>query len=47
MRINVIDGYAENADRLRAALEASCVVGAWEWDHVRGVVVYDAGAARC
>ncbi|MEE7439043.1 PAS domain-containing protein [Methylobacterium oryzae] len=46
MRINVIDGYAENADRLRAALEASCVVGAWEWDHVRGVVVYDAGAAR-
>ncbi|MEE7447512.1 diguanylate cyclase [Methylobacterium radiotolerans] len=46
MRINVIDGYAENVDRLRAALEASCVVGAWEWDHVRGVVVYDAGAAR-
>ncbi|KQS69049.1 diguanylate cyclase [Methylobacterium sp. Leaf361] len=46
MRINVIDGYAENADRLRAALEASCVVGTWEWDHVRGVVVYDAGAAR-
>lgn len=46
MRINVIDGYAEDVDRLRAALEASCVVGAWEWDHVGGVVVYDAGAAR-
>ncbi|QGY05022.1 PAS domain-containing protein [Methylobacterium mesophilicum SR1.6/6] len=45
MRINEIDGYAENADRLRAALDASCVVGAWEWDHVGGVVVYDAGAA--
>lgn len=46
MHINVIDGHAENADRRRAALEASCVVGAWEWDHVGGVVVYDAGAAQ-
>lgn len=46
MRINVIEGRVENADRLRAALEASCVMGAWEWDHVGGVVVYDAGAAR-
>ena len=46
MRINAIDGYAEDVDRLRAALEASCVVGAWEWDHVAGVVVYDEGAAR-
>ena len=46
MRINAIDGYAKDVDRLRAALEASCVVGAWEWDHVGGVVVYDEGAAR-
>jgi PAS domain S-box-containing protein len=46
MRINGIEGYAEDADRLRAALEASCVVGAWEQDHVRSVVVYDEGAAR-
>ncbi|MCJ2086616.1 PAS domain-containing protein [Methylobacterium sp. E-005] len=46
MHINLMDGRAENADRLRAALEASCVVGTWEWDHIRGMVVYDAGAAR-
>jgi PAS fold len=46
MRISALDGYAEDVDRLRAALEASCVVGAWEWDHVGGVVVYDEGAAR-
>lgn len=46
MRINVIDGFAQDVERLRAALEASCVVGAWEWDHVGGVVVYDEGAAR-
>ena len=46
MRINVVESSTENANRLRAALEASCVVGAWEWDHVGGVVVYDAGAAK-
>ncbi|SDN53500.1 PAS domain S-box-containing protein [Methylobacterium phyllostachyos] len=45
MRIKVLDGYAKDVERLRAALEASCVVGAWEWDHGRGVVVYDEGAA--
>jgi PAS domain S-box-containing protein len=33
-------------NRLRAALDASCVVGTWAWDHVRGVVTYDEGAAR-
>jgi hypothetical protein len=45
MGITVIDGYGEDTERLRAALEASCVVGAWEWDHVGGRVVYDEGAA--
>jgi len=45
MHIKVIDGYVKDVERLRAALEASCVVGAWEWDHERGVVVYDEGAA--
>lgn len=46
MRINAIDGFSEDMERLRGALEASCVVGTWDWDHVRGVVSYDAGAAR-
>ncbi|WP_238180873.1 PAS domain-containing protein, partial [Methylobacterium trifolii] len=46
MSINVIDGFSEDSTRLHAALEASCVVGVWDWDHVRGVVVYDEGAAR-
>ena len=46
MRINAIDGYSEDASRLHDALEASCVVGVWDWDHVRGVVVYDEGAAK-
>jgi hypothetical protein len=46
MRSKVIDGFREDLDRLRGALEASCVVGTWDWDHVRGVVTYDAGAAR-
>lgn len=32
--------------RLHAALEASCVVGTWDLDHVRQVIVYDAGAAQ-
>lgn len=43
--VNAIDGFSEPLDRLRAALEASCVVGVWDWDTVRGTVVYDAGAA--
>lgn len=30
---------------LQAALNASGVVGAWEWDHGRRSVIYDAGAA--
>lgn len=46
MRINAIDGFSEDMERLRGALEASCVVGTWDWDHTRGVVSYDAGAAR-
>ena len=45
-RINAIDGFSEPLDRLRAALDASCVVGTWDWDHVRNTVVYDAGAAK-
>ncbi|TXM64770.1 PAS domain-containing protein [Methylobacterium sp. WL12] len=32
-------------EHLRAALDASCVVGTWMWDHVRRVVTYDEGAA--
>ncbi|MCJ2142335.1 PAS domain-containing protein [Methylobacterium sp. E-066] len=43
--VNAIDGFGEPLDRLRAALEASCVVGVWDWDIVRHTVVYDAGAA--
>ena len=46
MRINAIDGFREDVSRLHDALDASCVVGIWDWDHVRGVVVYDKGAAR-
>ena len=44
--IKAIDGFSEPLDRLRAALEASCVVGVWDWDIVRRAVVYDTGAAR-
>ena len=44
--VNAIDGFSEPLDRLRAALDASCVVGTWDWDIVRGVMVYDAGAAH-
>ena len=33
-------------DGLRAVLDAACVVGTWGWDHARGVVTYDEGAAR-
>jgi len=45
MRVNAIDGFHEDLEHLRAALDASCIVGTWDWDHVRGIVVYDAGAA--
>ena len=44
--VNAIDGFSEPLDRLRAALEASCVVGTWDWDIVRATMVYDVGAAR-
>ncbi|QGY03675.1 PAS domain-containing protein [Methylobacterium mesophilicum SR1.6/6] len=44
--INAIDGFSEPLDRLRAALDASCVVGTWDWDIVRSTMVYDTGAAR-
>ncbi|TXN43866.1 PAS domain-containing protein [Methylobacterium sp. WL7] len=46
MRVNAIDGFDADLDHLRGALNASSVVGTWDWDHVRGVVVYDTGAAR-
>jgi len=45
-RVNAIDGFNEPLDRLHAALDASCVVGTWDWDIVRGTMVYDVGAAR-
>lgn len=44
--VNAIGGLSQSLDRLRAALDASGVVGTWEWDVVRGGVVYDAGAAH-
>lgn len=44
--VNAIDGCGEASDRLRAALDASCVVGTWAWDIVRGTMMYDAGAAQ-
>lgn len=44
--VNAIDHFSEPVDRLRAALDASCVVGTWEWDVIRGCIVYDAGAAQ-
>ena len=46
MSINAIDGFSEPLGRLRAALDASCVVGTWDWDIVRRTMVYDAGASR-
>lgn len=45
-RVNAIDSFSEPLDRLHAALEASCVVGTWDWDVLRGTMVYDVGAAR-
>lgn len=44
--VNAIDSFSEPLDRLHAALDASCVVGTWDWDIARGTMVYDAGAAR-
>ncbi|MBE7179857.1 MAG: PAS domain-containing protein [Terriglobus roseus] len=46
MPVNAIDSFSEPLDRLRAALDASCVVGTWDWDITRGTMVYDAGAAQ-
>ena len=39
-------GVSGPHERLYDALEASCVVGTWDLDHVRQVIVYDAGAAQ-
>lgn len=39
-------GVSRSHERLYDALEASCVVGTWDLDHVRQVIVYDAGAAQ-
>lgn len=44
--VNATGSFREPHDQLRAALEDSCVVGVWDWDIVRHVVVYDACAAR-
>lgn len=44
--VNAIDDFSEPVDRLRAALDASCVVGTWDWDIIRGSMIYDAGAAQ-
>jgi PAS domain S-box-containing protein len=44
--VNAIDHFSEPVDRLRAALDASCVVGTWDWDLARGSMIYDAGAAQ-
>jgi len=44
--VNAIDSFSEPVDRLRAALDASCVVGTWDWDITRGGMIYDAGAAK-
>ena len=44
--VNAIDHFSEPVDRLRAALDASCVVGTWDWDITRGNMIYDAGAAQ-
>lgn len=46
MRANAMDGFSNDLEHLRASLDASCIVGTWDWDHVRGVVTYDEGAAR-
>ncbi|MET3410130.1 PAS domain-containing protein [Methylobacterium sp. 1030] len=45
-RVNAIDNFSEPLDRLHAALDASCVVGTWDWDIARGTMLYDVGAAR-
>lgn len=46
MRVNVLSDFDNNLADLRAALDASSIVGSWDWDHTRGVVVYDTGAAE-
>ena len=45
MQINAIDGFYEPLEDLRAALDASGVVGTWDWDVVRLTARYDQGAA--
>lgn len=46
MQVNAIDGFYEPLEDLRAALDASGVVGTWDWDVVRQTARYDAGAAK-
>ena len=46
MPVNAIDNFSEPLDRLHAALDASCVVGTWDWNITRGTMVYDVGAAQ-
>ena len=46
MHVSADDELGARLGRLYAALEASCVIGTWDWDHARGVVTYDAGAAK-
>ena len=45
MQVNAIDGFYEPLEDLRAALDASGVVGTWDWDVVRRTARYDQGAA--
>lgn len=46
MKINVIDGQWNDSADLHAALDASGVVGTWDWDPVSHRVRYDRGAAE-
>lgn len=46
MHVNAIDGFYEPLEDLRAALDASGVVGTWDWDVVLQTARYDAGAAK-
>jgi len=39
------DDYRGSLEQLRSALDASGVVGTWDWDIVRGTARYDRGAA--
>lgn len=44
--VKAIDTRDDRLGRLTAALDASHVVGTWDWDLVRRTIVYDEGAAR-